>query len=186
MKKWFKKVLVLEPFVFFMAASYLFFKREPLTLYGVTLTEGAFDALVLFFKSSLTLGAVLAFTNQSGIKRIAEGMYALKVPQVFILIFMQTYRFIDLLYDQGKQMMTAYRLRHAASPKGVDFSAWGSFPGQLLIRSLKQAEATQSAMQLRGYAYDHGYLEKRPLKKSDLFFFMGNALYLMVGLYYFR
>lgn len=168
-KAWFKKVLMLEPFLLFMVMSYLWFERTPMSFYGITLTYGVWRAVLILLKGSLTIGGVVAYTNRTGINGITKGMYVLKIPHAFILIFMQTYRYIGLMKDKAMQMMRAYRLRSPRKVKGIDISAWGSFPGQLFMLSLKQAEATHHAMSLRGFEIDKAYISHERVNRMELF-----------------
>ena len=53
-------------------------------------------------------------------------------------------------------MQEAYQLR-APGQKGLHVSAWGSFLGQLLLRSMDRAEALYESMELRGFSGDYPY-----------------------------
>ena len=48
-------------------------------------------------------------------------------------------------------MQQAYSLR-APGQKGIHISAWGSFLGQLLLRSMDRAQALYESMELRGFS----------------------------------
>ena len=68
-------------------------------------------------------------------------------------------------------MTTAYRLR-APGQKGIRWNAWGSFLGQLLLRSMDRAEELYASMRLRGFQGDFPYAEGRPLSGRDLAYFL--------------
>ena len=55
-------------------------------------------------------------------------------------------------------MTEAYSLR-APGQKGIHVSAWGSFLGQLLLRSMDRAEALYHSMLLRGFRGEYYYAE---------------------------
>ena len=59
-------------------------------------------------------------------------------------------RFILPLVCAVGLMTEAYSLR-APGQRGVHISAWGSFLGQLLLRSMDRAESLYSSMLLRGF-----------------------------------
>ena len=61
-------------------------------------------------------------------------------------------------------MTDAYHLR-APGQKGIHVSAWGSFLGQLLLRSMDRAQELYSSMLLRGY---HDHFHYAPMKAFDL------------------
>ena len=57
-------------------------------------------------------------------------------------------------------MTEAYHLR-APGQKGIHISAWGSFLGQLLLRSMDRAEALYESMELRGFYGEFYYAKGR-------------------------
>ena len=61
------------------------------------------------------------------------------------------YRYIVLLLQEGIRIATAYALR-APGQNGIQFRAWGSLLGQLLLRSLDRVQLEYESMQLRGFA----------------------------------
>ena len=67
-------------------------------------------------------------------------------------------------------MMNAYTLR-APGQKGVHISAWGSFLGQLLLRSMDRATALYQSMQMRGFTGEFYYAEKLQTRTADWLFF---------------
>ena len=63
-------------------------------------------------------------------------------------------------------MTDAYLLR-APGQKGIHISAWGSFLGQLLLRSMDRAQELWNSMQLRGYHDHFHYADIPPFKLRD-------------------
>ena len=66
-------------------------------------------------------------------------------------------------------MATAYRLR-APGQKGVHISAWGSFLGQLLLRSMDRAQQLYGSMLLRGYSGEFFYCKPEKARARDYLF----------------
>ncbi len=63
-------------------------------------------------------------------------------------------------------MTTAYHLR-APGQKGIHYKAWGSFLGELLIRTMDRATALYESMELRGFNGEFYYVTKDyPVVKS--------------------
>lgn len=58
-------------------------------------------------------------------------------------------------------MTDAYHLR-APGQKGIHISAWGSFLGQLLLRSMDRADELYQSMQLRGFYGNFYYADSTP------------------------
>ncbi len=76
-------------------------------------------------------------------------------------------------------MTTAYRLR-APGQKGVHYKAWGSFLGQLLLRSMDKAEELYSSMRLRGFSGEFAYAAENKARPIDfLFSFAACGLFLL-------
>ena len=66
-------------------------------------------------------------------------------------------------------MTDAYRLR-APGQKGIHISAWGSFLGQLLLRSMDRAEELYSSMRLRGFQGEFYYADVPKCRPSGVIF----------------
>ena len=86
----------------------------------------------------------------TSIEDICRALRQLHVPKVLTSLLLLTFRYISVLLDEAAIMTDAYRLR-APGQKGVHISAWGSFLGQLLLRSMDRATALYESMELRGY-----------------------------------
>ena len=93
----------------------------------------------------------------------------MRVPQILLLLFEMTYRYIGTLMEEAGSMYTAYMLR-AAGEKGLEMKHMGGFTGQLLLRSFDRAERVYGAMKCRGYALRDGYAKRRSMSPSDWMF----------------
>ena len=77
-------------------------------------------------------------------------------------------------------MTDAYHLR-APGQKGIHISAWGSFLGQLLLRSMDRAQELYSSMLLRGFHQHFHYAPVRPFKGKDaVFLLLSIAFFILV------
>ena len=91
------------------------------------------------------LVAVTPFTQ------ITAQLHRLKIPNIFVIMFEMTYRYIGVLIGEAASVNMAYSLRSNGG-RGVDLRHAGSFIGGLLLRSFARAERIYSAMVCRGYA----------------------------------
>ena len=66
-------------------------------------------------------------------------------------------------------MTDAYYLR-APGQKGIHISAWGSFLGQLLLRSMDRAEELYSSMRLRGFRGEFYYADVPACRSGSVIF----------------
>ena len=96
---------------------------------------------------------------------------------MIVALFLLTYRYVYVLIEELANMITAYKLR-APEHKGIHVSAWGSFLGQLLLRSMDRAEELYNSMELRGFKGDFKYASCKGADRIDYFY-----LIVMVGLF---
>ena len=76
-------------------------------------------------------------------------------------------------------MTDAYHLR-APGQKGIHISAWGSFLGQLLLRSMDRAQELYASMLLRGYHDHFHYADIERFKLRDALFMAGCILFFIL------
>ena len=94
------------------------------------------------------------------IEEICRALRQLHLPKTITSLLLLTFRYIGVLLSEVSVMQEAYSLR-APGQKGVHISAWGSFLGQLLLRSMDRAEALYESMELRGFCGDFSYAVRR-------------------------
>lgn len=145
-----KRLLVIEPLIILVALFNPLIDRQPVFVAGMIFTQGWLVFFTLVLKGTLAVLAALILVSTTGLNRIAGGLAWFKVPSLIILQFLMTFRYIGLLADEVSKVNLAYSLRnrgrHALRP-----SAWGSFVGHLLLRTVDRAERIHSAMVLRGF-----------------------------------
>ena len=91
---------------------------------------------------------------------------------MLVTLLLLTYRYIGLMLNEVSVMTQAYKLR-APGQKGIHISAWGSFLGQLLLRSMDRAEELYNSMGLRGFAGEFFYAEAPKCRRADVVFCVG-------------
>ncbi|MBQ5959125.1 MAG: cobalt ECF transporter T component CbiQ [Firmicutes bacterium] len=157
--------------------------RAPiLTIGRLTVSEGMVSFLALMLKGTLSLMASFLLVATTGIEKICYALRKLRVPKLLVTMLLITYRYISLLLSEAGTMVNAYSLR-APGQKGIHISAWGSFLGQLLLRSMDRASELYQSMQMRGFTGDFYYAEKlRAVTADYLFFPLAAALFLLFRL----
>ena len=80
------------------------------------------------------------------------------MPDILVTLLLLTYRYIGVMLEEVVIMSEAYSLR-APGQKGIHISAWGSFLGQLLLRSMDRAEGLYHSMLLRGFRGEYYYAD---------------------------
>lgn len=150
-----KRVLLALPFVVLAGVSNIIFDTAPaLTLGGLTISQGVLSSFAIVFRTFLCVTAVLILVAVTPFAHISGQLRRIHIPEIFILLFEMTYRYIGTLLEETSSMYMAYQLRHTHQ-KGLEMKHMGPFVGQLLLRSFDRAERVYAAMKCRGYG-NHG------------------------------
>lgn len=158
----FYKLRVVLPLVCAVGIVNPFFDQTPLLQLGtVTITGGVISMVTLMMKGVFSLMAAFLLAATTSMDSLCAALRKLHVPSLLPTLLLLTYRYIALMIGEVSVMTQAYRLR-APGQKGLHISAWGSFLGQLLLRSMDRAEDIYSSMQLRGFQGDFFYADVPP------------------------
>lgn len=150
-----------------------FLDHTPILQLGrVVVTGGILSFLSLMLKGVFALMASFLLIATTNIEKICYALRMLHVPELLVTQLLMTYRYVSLLLQEAGTMMNAYTLR-APGQKGIHVSAWGSFLGQLLLRSMDRAQQLYESMQMRGFRGEFYYASEEPYQKKD-------ALYLLL------
>lgn len=145
----------------------LFDKTIRMVILGCSVSGGWLSFISLMIKGGLTIFAALLLLATTGMNKLALALKTLKVPNVFILQFLLTFRYISVLVEEVSRTYSAYMLR-APGQTGIHFKAWGSLCGQIIMRTFDRAEKIYEAMMLRGFngEYSIGQMRKFALKDA--------------------
>lgn len=146
-----------------------------LRLGGITVTAGVLSMLTLMLKGTLALLASFLLVATTKVDALCAGLRLLRLPELLVTLFLLTYRYLAVLMEQVAVMSDAYALR-APGQKGIHISAWGSFLGQLLLRSMDRARELYQSMLLRGFDGSFAYLTLPAFTGRDGAFLAGSAL----------
>jgi len=162
-----KRVLIAIPFCLFIGVSNLLLEQDTAFVIGaVNVSFGALSFGVILFRVCLCVMAVLLLVAVTPFSDLAEQLRGLRIPNVFILMFEMTYRYMGVLFGEAASMHMAYTLR-GAERRGVEIRHAGNFAGFLLIRSFARAERIYSAMMCRGYLLKKAKAEKKKIRMAD-------------------
>jgi cobalt/nickel transport system permease protein len=178
-----KRLLLASPLIVGIGILNPFFDHQIFLLGGIEISRGWITFLSLLIKSALTVTAALLLIATTGMDRLAGALRMLKIPRIFVLQLLLTYRYISVLMEEVARTLRAYSLR-APEQKGVHRSAWGSLAGQLLLRTFDRAQRIYEAMCLRGFTGEYhtgGYGE---IKFGDLVYLAGWVLFFTVARIY--
>ena len=178
-----QRILMVSPLILGIGILNPLFDDYTVVLGGVAFSRGWITFLSIFIKCGLTVAAGIILIATTGMDRLAVALRMLKVPKIFVLQLLLTYRYIAVLIEEFSRMIRAYSLR-APGQKGIHRSLWGSFAGQLILRTFERAQRVYEAMALRGFAgeYHAGNIAKPGF--GDLAYFAGWSLFFIAARIY--
>lgn len=166
----FSRLLIALPFAFFAGLSNPFLDRETaLVLAGIPISWGLLSFASILIKTVLTVMAVLILIATTPMDRLAHELIRLRIPKIFVMQIMLTYRYLGLLIAEAGNMTTAYHLR-SSRQKGIRLEHAGTFMGQLLLRSFDRAEKVYVAMKLRGFNGEYHFALSEKMKTGDFLY----------------
>ena len=158
----FYKLRFVLPLVCAVGLANPFLDRTPMLRLGiVTITGGMISMVTLMLKGVFSLMASFLLIATTPMDSLCAALRKLHVPQVLTTLLLLTYRYIGVMLEEVTVMTEAYRLR-APGQKGIHISAWGSFLGQLLLRSMDRAQELYDSMLLRGFRGEFFYAHVPP------------------------
>lgn len=164
----FHKLRVVLPLVCAVGLVNPFLDHTPLIQLGaVTISGGVVSMITLMLKGVFSLMASFLLIATTSIDTLCAALRMLHVPDILTTLLLLTYRYIGVMLEEVSIMTEGYALR-APGQKGIHISAWGSFLGQLLLRSMDRAEALYQSMLLRGFRGAYYYAEVPPCGASGI------------------
>ena len=169
----FYKLRIVLPLVMAVGMFNPFFdKTIVLRLGRIAVSGGVLSMLTLMLKGVFCLMASFLLMATTPIDNLCAALRQLHVPKLLVTLLLLTYRYVGVMTEELAVMTDAYHLR-APGQKGIHISAWGSFLGQLLLRSMDRAQELYASMLLRGYHQHFHYADIKPFTRHD-------ALYMIV------
>jgi cobalt/nickel transport system permease protein len=94
---------------------------------------------------------MLVFVAITPIRDFLTLLHKLKVPEVFIEIFLIIFKYIFLLYDEGLRVKNAKTVRLGYKGFKRSLESFGNLIGIMLIRGLNKGTKISTALYVRGY-----------------------------------
>jgi len=148
-------------------------------IFNIAITSGVISMLTLIFKGVFAVLASYILIVTTSIERICNSLRIFHVPKIIVSVIFFIYRYIIVLLQETERLINAYELR-APGQKGVNFKAWGSLVGILLLKSIGRAEEVYESMILRGYNGEY-YIKSEEMNniESVFYFFIWGVLILL-------
>jgi len=176
LKPIFMRVLLVSPVIIGIGILNPFFDHQIFLVGGIEISRGWVTFLSLLIRSVLTVTAALLLIATTGMDRLGGALRMLKIPRIFVLQLLLTYRYISVLMEEVARSLRAYSLR-APKQKGVHRSAWGSLAGQLILRTFDRAQRIYEAMCLRGFTGEYRTGGFGKIRVWDLAYLAGWVLF---------
>ena len=176
----FYKLRIVLPLVMAVGLFNPIFDRQILLRIGsVGVSGGVISMLTLMMKGVFCLMASYLLMATTPIDVLCAALRKFHVPATLVTLLLLTYRYIGVMTEELAVMTEAYALR-APGQKGIHVSAWGSFLGQLLLRSMDRAQELYASMLLRGYHDHFHYADIRPFGLPDGLYLLGSVLFFLL------
>lgn len=178
-----KRVLMVEPFIIGIGIMNPLFDNNTVMIGGIAISRGWITFLSIFIKSGLTVVVCILLVATTGMDKLAAALRMLRVPKIFVLQLLMTYRYISVLMEEVYRMQRAYSLR-APGHKGVHARVWGSFAGQLILRTFERAQRVYRAMVLRGFTGEYNTGEIPGMGIKDFAYIAGWCMFFVIARIY--
>lgn len=156
-----KRILIVEPLIIGIGILNPLFDSHLVVFCGFAFSRGWVTFMSIFIKSGLTVTVGILLIATTGMDKLAAALRMLKIPKLFVLQLLLTYRYVYVFIEEVSRMVRAYSLR-APGQKGIKLGDLGPFLGQLILRTFDRAQRIYEAMILRGFTgeYNTGITEK--------------------------
>ena len=181
----FKRVLMAMPLILGLCIFNPLIDRHIIFRFSFLEISGGWISLIsVMFKSILTVIAATILIMSTGIMGIAYALRTLKIPKIFVMQFLLTYRYITVLIEEVLCVVRAYALR-SPYENGINIKVWGSLTGQLLMRTFERAQRIYIAMCCRGFQGEFHDSSNEEIKLVDIIYTFGWSL-LFIAIKYFK
>jgi cobalt/nickel transport system permease protein len=134
-----KRLLLLEPFIFGVAALML---CQP---------HGGGKFALALFKTNLCLLTTLLLSNTTRFTDLLAVLQRLRVPWIFVTTLTLMHRYLFVLADESERMRRARASRTFAPGRRFQWQTLSSVVGLLFVRASERAERIYDAMCARGW-----------------------------------
>lgn len=163
----FVKLKVVLPLVCAVGIVNPFFDHTAILQVGnVIISGGGLSMLTLMLKGIFSLMASFLLIATTSIDSLCAALRKIHVPDMMVTLLLLTYRYAGMMLEEVGVMYDAYMLR-APGQKGIHVSAWGSFLGQLLLRTMDRGEELYNSMLLRGFCGEFPYADAVPFRMDS-------------------
>lgn len=146
-----KRMMLAVPFVLAVGAFNPLLDRAPLVHIGPYAVSGGWVSFAsIMVRFALTVMAALVLIATTGFAQVCAALEKLGLPRVFVMQLLFVYRYVFVLVEEAAGMVRAHNMR-SGGRRRIGLKVFGSFVGQLLLRTLDRADRVYQAMLCRGF-----------------------------------
>ncbi len=137
---------------------------------GVALSrEGLWTGGLISVRATAAVLLLLVAMGTARVHVTLKALRRLRVPSVVVQILGFSYRYVFVLFDELRRMLSAARARGHGRARGLRaLHNVGSMLGMLIVRSVERTRRVRQAMLARGYRGEMRTLEQFRLRRADL------------------
>lgn len=124
--------------------------RVAFAVAGLKISMGWVTFLSIVIRGLLSMQALLLLVDVCGFIGFCNALRRLGLPKPLTTQLMMLYRYIGVLLEEALDMQRA-RASRGFGRKSYPLKMWGSFVGQLLIRTLERSRRIHRSMLARGF-----------------------------------
>lgn len=144
--------LYIVPLLALFAAFNPVFDRVPFAVIGggVVIARGWVTLAAVMLRGVLAFQSLLILVETEGFAGLCHAMRRLHVPAVLTTQLLMMHRYLTVLLAEALTMLRARRARGYVR-RYLPFREWGTFVGQLFLRTVDRSERIYRAMLARGF-----------------------------------
>lgn len=138
--------------VLFIAKLHFLKKGAPFFVFILDFyPESFFDAMTTSLRIVSGVLLIIIFIGTTTIKEFLSVLRKLKVPMIFVEIFLIIFKYIFILNDEGLKMKNAQTVRLGYSGFRRALESLGTLFGMIVLRGLNKGTSMSEALFVRGY-----------------------------------
>jgi len=185
-----KKVLIILPFLFVVAISIPFMKRDGvgggynLGIGGLSVSQsGLWILWNVIIKSSLGVFSIILLSSTTSFPQLVKGMEGLGSPRIFTILASFMYRYSFILIDEMQRMKRARDSRCFGGRWFWQSKVIGHMVGTLFLRSFHRGERVYLAMLSRGYQGTMPGVTTGRFGAGEVLFLSLSAIFIFLRIY---
>lgn len=169
-----KKLVMVAPFVFFVAIFNPLLDRQVLIQLGpLAITGGWISFLSVILRFILTVGAAFILIASTGFTAVCMALEKMGTPRIMAVQLLLLYRYLFVLGRETIRMARAHSLR--AFGRKMRLSIFRQLVGTLLLRTLDRAQRIHMAMLCRGFDGKIRTMQQGHFGRAEIFYTLGGC-----------